>query len=212
MTPTVTLMGSTEPTEGNLTTQVFTVPADAHGSYTVITLGGGHQAAAHLDVTPTVVVAGPVAPTLTNVASVSANPASGAPGTLVTVSGSGFTGAACSPVNFYWQKNLSTDASTLTSVGTGWLSGGAVSFSFAVPRSSNGPAILWAVGPNNVMATTTFTVCCQPPPPPPPANPVMVSLCAVADTYVASNLPNPTGSTNLNVGIPTTTSSRDRQL
>jgi hypothetical protein len=150
---TPVLMGSTEPSDGDFTTLVITVPVSAKGTYNVVTLGGGHQSTTHLVVTPTVVMAGPELPVAPSTASLSANPISGAPGTRVTVTGSGFTGAGCSPVNFYWQKNLATDAPQCVSVGTGYLSGGAVSYSFAVPPAFNGSAVLMAVGPNNTVAS-----------------------------------------------------------
>ena len=50
---TPVLIGGTEPLEGNMTTLVFTVPVSAKGHYNIVTLGGGHQAATHLDVTAT---------------------------------------------------------------------------------------------------------------------------------------------------------------
>src|SRR5207247_2170589 len=82
---TPVLLGGTEPSDGDFTTLVITVPVSAKGNYNLVTLGGGHQATTHLVVTPTVLLAGPELPAAPSTAAISVSPTSGPPGTRVTV-------------------------------------------------------------------------------------------------------------------------------
>ena len=187
------LLGGVEPQPGGRFALNFTVPDTSNGHHRVEILGSGPPIGASFMVENVQPVAKPQ-PQAATTANITVIPNSGAPGTTVAVTGSGFSvGLSCTPVNFYWVVQIPIAGGFIsypTFMGTGWLqSDGTVGYSFIAPPYNQGTYQILAVGPNSQMATTTFTVCCLPPPPPPPPpgpSPVTINVCANQDAYISN--------------------------
>ena len=136
LTTVLTLTASSSgalPSSGN----TFVVPTITSGSQTVSATDGTNTATASFSVT---------APTLT------LNPTSGPPGTVVTVSGANYVPSGTVTIKFD-----STTELTLTATGTGSLPSGGNSF--VMPTATSGSHIVTASdGTNSATATSTVTI------------------------------------------------------